>query len=77
MRLLAARPELLTPPSADEGEGNDETGGLAIVQIDPKEYEPLDDLGPLREVRQKRYGNTLLVFFERQCSLGTVPFEKV
>jgi hypothetical protein len=33
------------------------------VQIDPKEYENVD-LGPIREVRQKRYGNTLLVFYE-------------
>ena len=33
------------------------------MQIDPKEYESLD-LGPIREVRQKRYGNTLLVFYE-------------
>ena len=34
-----------------------------IAQIDPKEYESLD-LGALREVRQKRYGNSLLVFYE-------------
>jgi 16S rRNA (guanine966-N2)-methyltransferase len=36
---------------------------LVIAQIDPKEYEALD-LGALREVRQKRYGNSLLVFYE-------------
>jgi 16S rRNA (guanine966-N2)-methyltransferase len=61
--VLAARPELLSPPSAD---GDDEeSSGLAIVQIDPREYETLRDLGGLREVRQKRYGNTLLVFYER------------
>jgi 16S rRNA (guanine966-N2)-methyltransferase len=64
MRVLAARPELLTLPSA-EGD-DDESSGLAIVQIDPREYESLHDLGGLREVRQKRYGNTLLVFYERE-----------
>jgi 16S rRNA (guanine966-N2)-methyltransferase len=59
MRVLAARPDLLAAASEDN------TGpGLAIAQIDPKEYESLD-LGALRETRQKRYGNTLLVFFER------------
>ena len=63
MRVLAARPELLTLPQAD---GDDECLGLAIVQIDPREYETLRDLGGLREVRQKRYGNTLLVFYERE-----------
>jgi 16S rRNA (guanine966-N2)-methyltransferase len=61
MRLLATRPELLTPPTDD-----DENSGLVIVQIDPREYESLCDLGGLREVRQKRYGNTLLVFYERE-----------
>jgi 16S rRNA (guanine966-N2)-methyltransferase len=65
MRLLATRPELLSPPSADGDD--DESSGLAIVQIDPREYEILRDLGGLREVRQKRYGNTLLVFYEREC----------
>lgn len=63
MQLLAARPELLTPPSPDD-EDTDETAGLAIVQMDPREYQSLE-LGDLREIRQKRYGNTLLVFFER------------
>jgi 16S rRNA (guanine966-N2)-methyltransferase len=69
MQLLAARPELLAQPGPDGDEGN-ETAGLVIVQIDPKEYEPLDDLGDLREVRQKRYGNTLLVFYERAKAGG-------
>ena len=64
MRLLATRPELLTPPSADDDD--DESSGLVIVQIDPREYEALRDLGGLREIRQKRYGNTLLVFYERE-----------
>ena len=39
-------------------------GGWAIVQIDPKEYEPLD-FQWLHEFDQRRYGNTLLVFYER------------
>ena len=42
---------------------DDRAPGLVIAQIDPKEYEILD-LGAMREVRQKRYGNTLLVFYE-------------
>jgi 16S rRNA (guanine966-N2)-methyltransferase len=62
MRRIAARPELLRGPSAEAGDEPD--SGLAIVQIDPKEYQSLD-LGEIREVRQKRYGNTLLLFFER------------
>jgi 16S rRNA (guanine(966)-N(2))-methyltransferase RsmD len=62
MRRIAARPELLRGPSAGTGEESD--SGLVIVQIDPKEYQALD-LGELCEVRQKRYGNTLLLFFER------------
>jgi 16S rRNA (guanine(966)-N(2))-methyltransferase RsmD len=63
MQLLATRPELLAPPRPDDDD-TDDSSGLAIVQIDPREYESLD-LGDLREIRQKRYGNTLLVFFER------------
>ncbi len=63
MQQIARRPELLRTPSA-ESEA-DEPSGLAIVQIHPKEYESLD-LGEIRETRQKRYGNTLLVFFERE-----------
>lgn len=52
LQRIADRPELWRA-----GEG------LAIVQIDPKEYESLD-LPGLVEARQKRYGNTLLVFYE-------------
>ena len=40
-----------------------------IAQIDPVEYEPLDssaDLENLVEFEQRRYGSTLLVFYERQ-----------
>lgn len=61
MRRIAARPELLRPPSADS-DGEDE-GGIVIAQIDPREYVSLD-LGSLRETRQNRFGNTLLVFYE-------------
>ncbi len=58
---LAQRPELLYTPA----DGDDERDtGVAIVQIDPQEYDSLD-LGSIHEVRRKRYGNTLLVFYER------------
>jgi 16S rRNA (guanine966-N2)-methyltransferase len=63
---IAKRPELLRRPSARSDE--DPASGLAIVQIDPKEYESLD-LGEVHETRKKRYGNTLLVFFE----LSSIP----
>lgn len=36
--------------------------GQIIVQIDPKEYKPCI-LDHLKEVRQKKYGNTILVFY--------------
>lgn len=61
MHLIAARPEILRRSSAESRE--DHAAGLAIVQIDPKEYESLD-LGEIIETRQKRYGNSLLLFFE-------------
>lgn len=38
--------------------------GWVIVQIDPKEYEKIS-LGTINEFDQRRYGSTLLVFFER------------
>lgn len=50
MRTLAERPHLLSP------------GGTVIVQIDPKEYESLN-LHTLTEIKQRRYGNTVLVFY--------------
>ena len=62
MELIAHRPALLSRPA--EGSEEDGPTGMAIVQIHPKEYQPLD-LGEIREIRQKRYGNTLLVFYER------------
>lgn len=55
--LLDARPELL------RSEDDTHEAGLAVVQIDPKEFEPVE-LRALRETRQKRYGNTLLLFYE-------------
>jgi 16S rRNA (guanine966-N2)-methyltransferase len=67
MHVLDARPELLGPSPAESAE--DGSGGQIIVQIHPKEYQSLD-LESLRETRQKRYGNTLLVFFERSDNLA-------
>lgn len=55
LRTVAERPHLLTE------------NGQIIVQIDPKEYEKLE-LGTLREQSQRRYGNTVLVFFTRASS---------
>jgi 16S rRNA (guanine966-N2)-methyltransferase len=63
LQRLDARPELLSAPDPDDPD-NAESTGLAIAQIDPREYQTIH-LGTLRETRQKRYGNTLLVFFER------------
>lgn len=38
-----------------------------IVQIDPVEYEKMD-LNFIEEIEQRRYGSTLLVFYERKIS---------
>lgn len=38
-------------------------GGLVLVQIDPREYEPLA-LRSLRLLDQRTYGNTMLCFYE-------------
>ncbi len=51
MQIIAERPAVL------KGDG------LIVVQIDPKEYEELS-LKNFAETRQKKYGNTLLVFYE-------------
>ncbi|MBX7138905.1 MAG: 16S rRNA (guanine(966)-N(2))-methyltransferase RsmD [Oligoflexia bacterium] len=51
MQAIAERPEIVT---AD---------GRVIVQIDPNEYEPLN-LASLVEADQRKYGNSLLVFFK-------------
>lgn len=39
--------------------------GWVIAQIDPKEYKPLE-LENLEEFEQRKYGMTLLVFYERK-----------
>ncbi len=62
MRHLNDRPELLRPSPAESTE--DLSAGRVIVQIHPNEYRSLG-LDNIHEMRQKRYGNTLLVFFER------------
>ena len=61
MQLIGEQHGLLNRPSTESDEP--ESSGLAIVQIDPKEYQSLD-LTEIRETRQRRYGNSLLVFFE-------------
>lgn len=71
LERLADRPELLREPMANadvasEGAA-DHLPGLAVVQIDPKEYKSLG-LGEINEVKRRRYGNTLLVFYERAVS---------
>ena len=52
LHAIAERVDIITP------------GGSLIVQIDPREYQPVE-LGAFREVRQKKYGNTLLTFYQR------------
>ncbi|QEH32902.1 Ribosomal RNA small subunit methyltransferase D [Aquisphaera giovannonii] len=61
MAILAGRPGLLR--RRDDAPEDEFAGGLVVVQIHPKEYRELGP-GPLRETRQKRYGNTLLIFYE-------------
>lgn len=39
--------------------------GWAIIQIDPKEYQPME-LKNLEEFEQRRYGSTLLIFYQRK-----------
>jgi len=80
--LLAARPDrqfhyiYIAPPQYHEmwtkalKELDDNPGwltedGWAIVQIDPKEYMSLE-LKALDEFEQRRYGTTLLVFYQRK-----------
>jgi 16S rRNA (guanine966-N2)-methyltransferase len=53
LRTIAERPDLL------------KQGGQIIAQIDPSEYEALT-LECFEEVRQQKYGKTLLVFIERR-----------
>jgi len=49
----------------DENEGWLAPDGWVIVQIDPREYQQIE-LEDLEEFEQRKYGSTLLVFFERQ-----------
>ena len=49
----------------DENSGWLGDDGWAIAQIDPKEYKDLA-LENLEEFEQRKYGSTLLVFFERK-----------
>jgi 16S rRNA (guanine(966)-N(2))-methyltransferase RsmD len=39
--------------------------GWVIAQIDPKEYKPIA-FGNIEEFEQRRYGSTMLVFYERK-----------
>ena len=39
--------------------------GWIIIQIDPKEYRPFE-FESIEEIEQRRYGSTLLVFYERK-----------
>ena len=52
LHFLEARPEWLLPE------------GVAVVQIHPGEYQPLE-LHHLELVDQRRYGSTMLCFYER------------
>ncbi len=61
VRRIDERPELLRQA---QGQGDENLPpGLVVAQIHPKEYRSLE-LAALQELRQKQYGNTLLVFFE-------------
>lgn len=51
----------------DENIGWLSEDGWVIVQIDPKEYEP-QTLAHLEEFEQRKYGSTLLVFFQSKIS---------
>jgi 16S rRNA (guanine966-N2)-methyltransferase len=68
LRRIDGRPDLLTRPSAEKPETDP---GLVVVQIDPKEYESLE-LDTLRETARKRYGNTLLVFYETHAAPNSI-----
>ncbi|MCL4528280.1 MAG: 16S rRNA (guanine(966)-N(2))-methyltransferase RsmD [Chloroflexi bacterium] len=79
--LLSARPDkkfhyiYIAPPQyqdlwsralalLDENPGWLTDDGWAIIQIDPKEYQSVK-LKNLEEFEQRKYGSTLLVFYER------------
>jgi 16S rRNA (guanine966-N2)-methyltransferase len=48
--------------------------GLVVVQIFPKEYEPLE-LETLAPVDERRYGSTLLVFYEKMPPASPEPVD--
>lgn len=52
MHAIAERPQLVSP------------GGTVVAQIDPREYEALA-LHAFEEREQRKYGNTMLVFYRR------------
>lgn len=52
MHCVAERPSLIRD------------NGMVIVQIDPSEYEPLS-LTHFHEEEQRKYGNTLLIFYQK------------
>jgi 16S rRNA (guanine966-N2)-methyltransferase len=47
----------------DENPGWLAGNGVIIVQIDPNEYENIENLHHFQEVEQRRYGSTLLIFY--------------
>jgi len=49
----------------DENDGWLATDGLAIAQIAPREYQPLP-LRSLEQIEERKYGNTLLVFYQQK-----------
>ncbi|MFZ5912347.1 MAG: 16S rRNA (guanine(966)-N(2))-methyltransferase RsmD [Chloroflexota bacterium] len=51
----------------DENPGWLAADGLAIAQIAPREYQSLP-LGNLEQIEERKYGNTLLVFYQRKQS---------
>jgi 16S rRNA (guanine(966)-N(2))-methyltransferase RsmD len=57
---IDTRPELL---GCQPEPGLEDEAGIAVAQIDPRELEAIE-LVTLHQFDQKRYGNTLLLFFE-------------
>ena len=56
LHAIAERPELV----ADNG--------MILAQIDPKEYEEVF-LNDFEEIKQKKYGNTIIVFYRKKANL--------
>lgn len=68
MHLIAARPALLK--HAVSGTDDEDSTAMVIAQIDPKEYSELK-LQALCEQSQRRYGNTMLVFFGQSGGIAS------